>query len=101
MAWEARGQRRYFYRSQRAADGRVVKVYLGNSPAAREAAAEIAAAREARRLAAAALGKIDAELQALDDPSSEFMAGVQLLAEAALFAAGYHRPKRIWRKRRD
>lgn len=51
MAWEQRGNRRYYYRAKKIG-GRVVKHYLGAGIAAHNAAAKDKAARD-RRIAEA------------------------------------------------
>jgi hypothetical protein len=100
MAWEQRGSRRIYYRSER--DGRRVRrVYLGSGPVAelaatldelrraeRRAEAQARRAEEARRSAAAAL-------------LERLVHAAGLMAEAALERAGYHRHDRgKWRRRR-
>jgi hypothetical protein len=93
MSWETRGRHRYYYRSRRVG-GRVVREYLGTGDRAAEAAAADAERRrheEADRAAVAALDAAADELDALAD----------LIARAALLAAGYHQHARgPWRKRR-
>jgi hypothetical protein len=100
MAWENRGKQRYFYRSKRVGD-RVVKEYVGLG----EAGSLIEAMREERKARKA--GEREAIQEEMDEvafleaafkPLDEFATAV---AESALLAAGYHRPKRgPWRKRR-
>lgn len=100
MAWEARGDRRYFRRSVR--DGRRVRsIYIGTGPVAElvaQADELLRAEREARRRARQAerdrLDEADAHLDRLD-------ALADLLTRAELTAAGYHRHDRgAWRRRR-
>jgi hypothetical protein len=100
MAWESRGNQRYFYRSKRVGD-RVVKEYVGPGLAGShfEALHEVRQAQKAvEREAIQADMDAVALLEAAFNPLDEFATAV---AETALLAAGYHRPKRgPWRKRR-
>lgn len=102
MSWEK--DRRYYTRSRRA-NGRIVREYVGGG-----AVGEIAAARdlEARRERAeeAEERRRDRErlreMEALDSDVEAFYEAVEVLAQAALVAAGYHRHDRgEWRKRRE
>jgi hypothetical protein len=100
MAWETRGNQRYYYRSKRVGD-RVVKQYVGPGRTGSVIAAlhEIRQAQKAveREALQADMDEV-ALLEAAFNPLDEFATAV---AETALFAAGYHRPKRgPWRKRR-
>jgi hypothetical protein len=40
-------------------------------------------------------------IEAVERPLADYFERVEDLARAALYAAGYHRPKREWRKRRE
>jgi hypothetical protein len=106
MAWVVRGARRYYYRSRRASGrvgrvGRVGREYFGAGAEARLAAAldeQRRAERQARRRALTA----DRECwHTAAEPSKALAAGTDLLLQAALLAAGYHRPNygrwRRWR----
>jgi hypothetical protein len=100
MAWENRGNQRYYYRSKRIGS-RVVKEYVGLGWAGNhlEALNEVRQAQKAveREAIQADMDEV-ALLEAAFKPLDEFATAV---AESALFAAGYHRPKRgPWRKRR-
>ena len=96
MSWE----RGYYYRVRKV-NGRVVREYVGRGPLAEliaEADADRRREREARR---AASREEKAELEALDAPLNELNEVADLLARAALMAAGFHQHKRgEWRKRR-
>jgi hypothetical protein len=101
MAWE----RGYYYRVRRE-NGRVVREYVGNGRlgqlAAELDALEREKGRETRRLDAEALRNEQAELDALDANLEAVIETTDVLAHAALVAAGYHLHKRgEWRKRRD
>ena len=100
MAWEKRGELRYYYRARW--DGRrSVKTYVGRGPAALAAAQEDQqkqAARAARRQAA----EIE---KALEKPARDLMAEldgqVRIATQTALTTAGYRQHARgKWRKMR-
>ena len=101
MAWE----RGYYYRVRRE-NGHVVREYVGCGRVA-EIMAELDAldrekGREEARLDAEALRNEKAALDALDAHLEALIETTDLLAHAALVAAGYHQHKRgEWRKRRD
>jgi hypothetical protein len=94
VTWETRRGRGCYYTRTRREDGRRIREYIGIGQEARRAAEEDEARRrqvEAERDAARALAEDVQTLSELAD----------LLARAALLAAGYHRPNRgLWRKRR-
>ena len=93
MAWEKRGQHLYYYRVHRR-NGRVVKEYLGRGPAA-VAAAQQDAARQAERAARQLDLAVTEQIMAAGKEADA-------LVDAALLAAGYHRPQRkAWRKRKS
>ena len=100
MAWEARGSRRYYTRSRRV-NGRVVREYVGTGAVA-ELAAAADALRRADRLAAAEARRAEAaSWQAALAPLLELCRVADVMARAALLAAGYHRHSRCsWRRRR-
>lgn len=100
MGWEQRGNRKYYYQAERVG-GRVVKRYVGGGQIG-ELAARLDAIgrmktetdREMRRLERE-------EIEALDAPLGELNELADLLARAALLAAGlrqHHRGE--WRKPR-
>jgi len=100
MAWERRGDRRYYYRKRRIG-GQVVSEYVGHGELAelqaemdREAADLRATERCAERAERQAQRAIDAQIDE---------AGRQLrwLLRAYLLANGYHTHKGQWRKRRE
>jgi hypothetical protein len=103
MAWEKRGARSYFYRSVRCA-GKVKKLYYGTGPTGR-LAAQADTLRRAERVAAekahrAEKDRLDVAVRLTHDLSR----CCDLLAAAALLAAGFHRPGRhpwrLWRNGR-
>jgi hypothetical protein len=98
VGWE-RG--RYYTRSKKV-NGRVIREYLGTGRVGQLASELDAAQRERRRLDAVALkcdmdrlAALDADMRALDKQAD-------LVARAALLAAGFHRHNRgEWRRRRE
>lgn len=97
MGWD-RG--RYYYQSERV-NGRPVRRYVGTGKVAQLAAQLDELGRldqERNRTEARA---VRAKVEALDETLSQFDDLADLLARAALLAAGYHQHKRgEWRKRR-
>jgi hypothetical protein len=97
MSWDRRG---YYYRSRKVG-GKVRREYLGRGPIIEELArlhAEERADRERDRRALAEeakrLGELDARVTELDELT-------ELVARAAMAAAGFHRHHRgEWRRKR-
>jgi hypothetical protein len=100
LAWERRGENFYYYQSERE-DGRVRKKYIGTG----EMADLIAHADETRQRARAE--RRDRELAELEEArglasaADELHEAAEILAQAEMVAAGYHRHKGQWRRRRD
>jgi hypothetical protein len=97
MPWSRCG--RYYYRSVRVGP-RVVREYVGGGLVGRLAAREDARRRAEREAQRQALREEAARLEALDAPLRELDSVCNLLARAALAAAGCHQHKRQWRRRR-
>ena len=97
MGWD----RGYYYRPTRR-NGLPRREYVGKGAAA-ELTSELDEIRRDQRRALAAVGRAErAAVEALDRPLAELNELADLMACAALFAAGYHRHDRgMWRKRRD
>jgi hypothetical protein len=100
MALENRGGRLYYYRSVR--DGeKVRKVYEGSGELARIARERVimnrAALEHERRESAKELER----LEALAAPVVKLSQTAEILLQAHLIAAGYHRRKGEWRRRRE
>jgi hypothetical protein len=97
MGWD-RG--RYYTRSRKV-DGRVVRQYVGGGLTG-QLAAQLDAVERAQRQADRAEQKaMRTEVEALDAELDELNDLADLLARAALLAAGYRQHKRgEWRKRR-
>jgi hypothetical protein len=98
MAWDRRG---YYYMSKREA-GRVRRVYVGRGLAAEVADGMDRLVRLKREHDREALRAEGAEVDALDGPLRELDELADLVARAALLAAGYRQHNRgEWRKRRE
>jgi hypothetical protein len=97
MGWD---KGRYYSRSKKV-NGRVVREYFGTGRVAEVAAQLDALEREKRHLAAQDLRERIAELTAFDADLEAFSETADLLAHAALLAAGYRQHHRgDWRKHR-
>ena len=95
-----RDGRPYLYRSKRMG-GRVTSEYVASGESAVLIAQMEAIERGERD---DQRDKIRAELAALEADEShllDYFNRVEDLARAALYAAGFHRPKREWRRRRE
>src|SRR5262245_23588197 len=97
MAWERRSARTYYYRSIRQ-EGRGEKVYHGNGPVGRLAAALDTLRRTEQRAEAEARKAHRDRLDVAMTLTRDLSGGCEVLAAATLLAAGYHRPSRHpWR----
>jgi hypothetical protein len=99
--WEWRERGGPYYTRSRKEDGRVVREYVGGGALGKIAALEDEYARM-RRQEEAAIWKEEREsLEKLAAPVEELCEAAEVLARAALLAAGYRRHNRgEWRKRR-
>ncbi len=97
MGWE----RGYYYRVRKEG-GRVVREYIGTGRLADLAAQADSLERAKRRQEAFELHRVKAELATLEAVVSTMVETMNLVARAALLAAGFHQHKRgEWRKRRE
>jgi hypothetical protein len=97
MGWE-RG--RYYTRSRKV-NGRVVREYVGRGELGALVAEMDALERRRREIGRAAFQAERTDLQALDGTLDDLNDVADLLARAALAAAGFHQHKRgEWRKQR-
>jgi hypothetical protein len=101
MPWEMRGNVAHFYRNVRR-DGAPSKIYYGAGRGAKIAAG-ITVLRQAERTAAKEAARHEIELlDRLLSLTRDVNEWADLLMSAALFAAGFHRPRRhTWRGWRD
>ena len=100
MGWDRKNGRGYYSRSRKV-NGRVVRTYVGAGAAGELAAAADALRRADRRAAMEARRAEQASWRAALAPLMELSRVADLMARAALLAAGYHRHSRSsWRKKR-
>lgn len=99
MAWEYRGNKRYYYRKKRQGD-RVVTEYIGTGTIA-ALSAEADRQKRGRSLCMQRLWKEQRiEYEAMD-PDCQFLTAIlRGLVRATYLTAGYHSHKGQWRKNR-
>jgi hypothetical protein len=93
MAWEKRGNQRYYYHKRRV-NGRVVSEYISNgviADLAEERKANQAAKREQERKERARVDTLEEQLNQLEETTAA-------IVRAALLAANYHDHKGQWRR---
>jgi hypothetical protein len=100
MGWEQRGNREYYYQAERVG-GRVVKRYVGGGRVG-ELAAQLDQIERSERDTDREMGKLDRdEIDARDAPLDVLNELADLLAHAALLAAGFRQHNRgEWRRPR-
>lgn len=101
--WEHRARGGLYYTRSRKEGGRVIREYMGTGPLA-EISAEMDRIERLEREEEAEARRAERErLDALEGPIEELCEAAEILAHAALVAAGYRQHKRgEWRrKRRD
>ena len=99
MGWKRINGREYYYRSERVG-GRVRSTYFGSGELATAVASLEAEAREERE---AERRKQRAERDQADAEEREISAwfdGIQAVADGAMRAAGFHKHKGQWRRKR-
>jgi hypothetical protein len=100
VAWERRGSNLYYYQGERE-DGRVRKKYVGTGEVAEmiaHADETIRRTRAERR--ARARSEIE-EAEGLASMAEEANEAAEVLALSEMLAAGYHKRKGEWRRKRD
>lgn len=95
MAWEKRGNKRYYYRKVRQGD-RVVSEYVGAGELAGACAQLDALERQLRQ----AKRRTRRELRALDAQLNDVCDLIRALTYATLLTTGHHTHKGQWRKKR-
>ena len=95
MGWE-----RGYYSRSRKVNGRMVKEYVGTGRVAELAAQLDAIKHQEREHEKAAWQEEKARLDALDANLAALIEMTDLVATAALLAAGFHQHKRQWRRKR-
>jgi hypothetical protein len=100
--WEKRERGGLYYTRTHKVNGRVVREYVGGGLLGELAARMDAEERRRRKEEAAAWKEEQERMEALAAPVEELCEDVEVIARAALLAAGYHRHNRgEWRKRRE
>ena len=100
MGWKTINGRRYYYKSEREG-GRVKTTYFGAGESGllisrMESIDRAEREAESRRTSGRARGVSDAEEKAV----AEWFDDVQAVADAAMIAAGFHKHKGQWRRKR-
>lgn len=101
MAWEERKGNRYYYQSERDEQGRVVKKYIGTGQIAELVAHAEETRRKVREDRRAKEREELERMEALAAPVLELDEVTDVLARAALLAAGYHHHRGEWRRERN
>jgi hypothetical protein len=99
MAWEKRGCSTYYYRKQRNGD-RVSSVYVGRGLSAEMCAEEDMEERLGHAAFVAARREMVEAEAATDRQMNEIRASILRITNTALQAAGFHKHKGQWRKKR-
>lgn len=100
MPWENRHGRRYYYRKKRRGR-RVISEYIGAGPGAELIATLDQAEREMTQAERDRWRAEIAEQRRIDRELDRVGAGLRGLVAEALRAAGYHRHKGQWRRKRE
>jgi hypothetical protein len=99
MAWKTINGRRYYYKSER--EGNKVKsTYFGAGEVGTLMAEMVALERLERAADREELREQREEFMAEETVVSEWFDGVQAVADAAIIAAGFHKHKGQWRRKR-
>jgi hypothetical protein len=101
VAWEERKGNRYYYQSERDEQGRVVKKYIGTGQIAELVAHAEETRRKVREDRRAKEREELERMEALAAPVLELDEVTDVLARAALLAAGYHHHRGEWRRERN
>jgi hypothetical protein len=99
VGWKTINGHRYFYKSERVG-GRVKSTYFGAGESGTLMAGMVAFERLERAADREQLREELAEADAEERAVSEWFNGVQAVADAAMIAAGFHKHKRQWRRKR-
>ena len=99
MGWKTINGRRYYYKSEREG-GRVKTTYFGAGEAGTLMADMVAFERSERAAEREQLRAEREESDAEEKAVSEWFDGVQAVADAAMIAAGFHKHKGQWRRKR-
>jgi hypothetical protein len=100
MAWETRGERRYYYQSVRVG-GKYVRRYLGSGPEAEKVAEAIRRRKEARLAESEARHHDEERHAAAVAPLLELFGLTELIVKATLVNGGFRQHSRgEWRSER-
>ena len=99
MAWKTINGRRYYYKSERDG-GRVRSTYFGAGEGGTLMAEMVALVRLERAADREQLREERQDSEAEETAVSEWFDGVQAVADAAMIAAGFHKRKGQWRRKR-
>jgi len=100
VAWEQRGNTRYYYKSVR--DGASVKkVYLGRDSRAEVAQLQAAEIRSRREAELATLVDLETQLGPLDAAMDQLDAGLADLTSAFMMIKGFYKHHGQWRPRHE
>lgn len=100
MAWETRGNNRYYYRKKRKA-GKVVSEYVGSGLAAQEIALMDLEERKERYNRNMIMRQQKEEFGVLDQQVTQLSLLVRGAIEIFFIVSGFHKHKGQWRRRRD
>jgi hypothetical protein len=101
MSWDQRGEKRYYYRTERR-NGRPVRTYLGTGETAELAATADAVRRVQREIDDRKWQQLQEQLPAAEALLVELCEGSDLLVRATLLVAGFHQHARgSWRFKRE
>jgi hypothetical protein len=101
VGWEIRQSGNRYYTRSRREHGRVVRQYIGTGQIGELAAAEDEERRQAKLVELQQLRRIEEADKGLESLLTKFDAYTNQIATWLLLAAGCHRPKRQWRRKRD
>ncbi|MBU2034889.1 MAG: hypothetical protein ABH882_01415 [Candidatus Omnitrophota bacterium] len=100
MAWETRGNNKYYYRKKKV-NGKVTSEYVGKGLVAQEIALRDLAERQERNKKAEAIKKEKTDLQLLDEQVTQVTSFIKQVLENALIVYGFHKHNGQWRKKRN
>jgi hypothetical protein len=98
--WERRQRGGRYYTRSRRINGRIERQYVGTGPFAEFVAQMDALKRQRRKEQNRAMREERESLEALDRSLEELYEAARVLTQATLLAAGFHRHRGEWRKRR-
>ena len=101
MAWEQRGNIRYFYRKRRLANGVVESLYIGNGLWADIVAARAESEQQQRFDERVAMQNLVSQEQELDAQQDRAWDAIVALVDLHLGAVGYHKHRGTFRRRRN